>query len=129
MQMHNWGALPVQQAKTTHACVCCRVQLPRGVPVTLFSCQNPQRKPAVVEDDSSEYEVVDEKAELEEVSEDDEKIENDGDTFRLGQQDDEFQDFSSLALKEDAHNRWVMLLLRLRHTRAPQLEGFTMIHK
>ena len=54
---------------------------------------------------ASDYVVTDEKAELVEADEDDEDLLEDGDTFRLGQQDEEFHDFSSLKLKDDAHNR------------------------
>jgi len=53
--------------------------------------------------DGSEFEVDDEKAELEELAES--EAEDDGGTFRLGQQDEEFHDYSALALKEDARNR------------------------
>lgn len=54
---------------------------------------------------ASEYEVTDEKAELVEADEDDEDLLDEGGTFRLGQQDEEFHDFSGLQLKDDAHNR------------------------
>lgn len=53
--------------------------------------------------DGSEFEVDDEKAELEELAES--EAEDDGGTFRLGQQDEEYHDYSALALKEDARNR------------------------
>ena len=54
---------------------------------------------------ASDYEVTDEKAELVEADELDEDLLEEGGTFRLGQQDEEFHDFSALKLKDDAHNR------------------------
>ena len=70
----------------------------------------PQRK-APKDAAASDYEVTDEKAELVEVDEDDEDLLEEGDTFRLGQQDEEFHDFSSLKLKDDAHNRQARLAI------------------
>lgn len=75
----------------------------RGVP-SLHADVRPQRK-APKDAAASDYVVTDEKAELVEADEDDEDLLEDGDTFRLGQQDEEFHDFSSLKLKDDAHNR------------------------
>ena len=63
--------------------------------------------------DESDFEVTDEKAELQEASEDDASSDEEGldgsKTFRLGQQDEEFQDFSGLLLKDDAPNRRVFM--------------------
>jgi hypothetical protein len=76
----------------------------RGVP-SLHADVRPQRK-APKDAATSDYVVTDEKAELVEEDEDDEDLLlEDGDTFRLGQQDEEFHDFSGLKLKDDAHNR------------------------
>jgi hypothetical protein len=56
---------------------------------------------------AGDYEVTDENAELVEADELDEDLLDEGGTFRLGQQDEEFHDFSALKLKDDAHNRQV----------------------
>jgi hypothetical protein len=81
----------------------CSVSLPSTVP-SLHAGVQPQRK-TPKDAATSDYVVTDEKAELVEEDEDDEDLLEDGGTFRLGQQDEEFHDFSSLKLKDDAHNR------------------------
>ena len=86
-----------------NACVAAKHGCQARGPITARWCALQRKAPKAA--GASDFEVTDEKAELVEADEDDEDLLEDGDTFRLGQQDEEFHDFSSLKLKDDAHNR------------------------
>ena len=105
-------ATPAKLASCCLAACCCK-------PLTLHAGVQSQRK-APKDAAASDYEVTDEKAELVEADEDDEDLLEDGDTFRLGQQDEEFHDFSSLKLKDDAHNRQAEQLANSQDARSWQ---------
>jgi hypothetical protein len=95
----NWS-----MAVLAAALLCYPIQHRLAQCAASFNLLQLQRK-ATKEAAASDYEVTDEKAELVEADEDDEDLLGEGGTFRLGQQDEEFHDFSSLKLKDDAHNR------------------------